>query len=1533
MAKIIFKPNPFEKDEIYFNARGKTITDCVNDFLFIRRDLVPHFFKGRFDVVLNDISLPNDLSFMNLLVYDEDEIYITPSVGTEAMAIYAIVTLIVSMILSYISYRMMAEDLDEMQNEKSKTYGFDKNVIMEEGDPIQLNFGTIQVVPAVIGSYIETPMVHDRKYMKAGADTFTISLTSEVDFTNTFTVTPAIPADPLAPKGIISIDIPFIMPGNGKMVDTGYGDEVWGGPTLKFEYNYKPEGGDWVGKQSWYNGEHLQIHRLDPDVASYEIEIKVKGLMAYMEHSNTYDEFGNITGYQDDYQDFQFVDYDNISCDVYYNSFSIASTTQHLNLLLAWGEGVIEGVREIYINDLPLSDYQDDEEPTIVRLEHRYGTDDQTAVEDFSSAVEAVSTETFPIELTEANPVSPSISMTATDCSSITIGFKSRIFEVTNSGVKDRSVSVKIEVSVYGSGVWTILDNSFEMTSKDTNFLYYSRKYSLETPGRYTMRITRLSPDAGGDDGDSATVYWQYFNAYSLVGYTYPGTALTSVKFIATEKISGGMPTLRGVVLGIIMTVPRIQVSSETVDFCHCYYDPYSAIYRIYDDTDYTFDVACDGLTSNTETQWTSNPFWIYYNCLINEEWGYGDRVGVDKVSFSDIMTAGKWADELVIVDEGGTGKEITSALTTFTSTTVTVTGASWEVDEHKNKYVRVAMVSSPVYSSDYQIRKIVSNTSDQITVLQWSTTPTNGFTIDIVKQMKKRFSFDGTLDKFVKVVDWFKSLLFIARANPVLIGTTYSVACDKQKLLSDTIMLTAGNVLDGSFSEQMQFKKPTHYTCSYLNAADFYKRAYHGVTAPDWTILDKRYDVNYDFFGITDTAHAMKMLEYLRNKDAYCSRTAVSKGMLDSILALPSERVKFSHPRPEWGWSGRVVDAGTDANGDYLTLDAPVTIEAATVYLLYVRVNELITEYEVDESLTGIGEVTTLYITTTWSSVPTAFEDLWILVNDTDNIEAKDFTIEGLKRSNENVPEFFLLEYNDSVYSDEEVVPTEIVSGLVHKKLPALAGLDVHLDWVLDLSTHTWAPHIFLSFELDQTAAYRSKIVKGRVFGSFRDGNVASRGVTDKGYDFSFDVDQLIINYPAKTLHDKTLFVNAALINESGGVGYLMSEDVVFYIDTSWAPPIGVNTVTIDWTNTDFYKDFYSIVVYWDPAGWRLNDSLKYEPIVHWNNGDNYYNYKKYVIAWAIVSDNGIYPDLDKVNIFERDVGNILKLDGTPETDEDILNDICLKSSSIRVDNMPYGTHWICFTVAAILADGRLAIDASNSPTYGLDWDWLQVKAPGGPGNTVEDIEVTNFEVYYNAQPGLVDVTEIHWDYMLEAPDIDGFAFFVRYQPFFWGWELSTTLPSNATSFIPNTYLDLTLENKENAFNHLITIMSVWKAEGRPYCFFMISDGVKYEVIRCNLALTNPVISPPGTWVVERGMEGTTAGEFLTGASFFFSPSEYTDNTALYDIPSARSFPLPQPVRITWAVHLTMCAYKLISEAPGYLRSYYAYPEAINQG
>ncbi|MDF2564840.1 MAG: hypothetical protein K0Q53_1235, partial [Massilibacillus sp.] len=208
---------------------------------------------------------------------------------------------------------------------------------------------------------------------------------------------------------------------------------------------------------------------------------------------------------------------------------------QYLNILLCGGEGPIDSISDIRINDNPISYYKG------VTVETRLGANDQMAIANFndtyddqSLAYELNTDGTWATQQTEGNAV---------EGLEITLQFPGGLYYVKDdSGLGNASVTVTMQYRKVGDTSWNDVTIATITAAKNTAFF---RTYRLDnlTANQYEVRA-QCTSKSGTNTRYSTHVYWTQLSSIMYDDFARPGKVLIGIKALATSQLSGGAPII-----------------------------------------------------------------------------------------------------------------------------------------------------------------------------------------------------------------------------------------------------------------------------------------------------------------------------------------------------------------------------------------------------------------------------------------------------------------------------------------------------------------------------------------------------------------------------------------------------------------------------------------------------------------------------------------------------------------------------------------------------------------------------------------------------------------------------------------------------------------------------------------------------------------------------------------------------------------------------------------------------------------------------
>ncbi|MCS3433710.1 host specificity protein J, partial [Klebsiella sp. BIGb0407] len=294
-------------------------------------------------------------------------------------------------------------------------------------------------------------------------------------------------------------------------------------------------------------------------------------------------------------------------------------------ILIGLGEGEFaDGItaKDILFDGTPIESTDGTVNYPGVTWEFRAGTQ----MQDYIPGMPAVENEiTINTALKANQPWTRAISNTQLSAVRVRLGVPALQRQTDDGDVVGYHVDYKIELSTDGGGYSTVLNGAFD--GKTTSL--YERSHRIDLPKANTgwqVRVTRSTPDSTSNritDTTNIAAYSEIIDAK----LRYPNTALLFVTFDA--KQFNNIPQISVKARGRIIRVPSN-------------YDPVSR----------TYSGTWDG---SFKWAYSNNPAWVYYDILLSERFGLGDRISAYQIDKWELYPIAQYCDQLVPDGRGGT--------------------------------------------------------------------------------------------------------------------------------------------------------------------------------------------------------------------------------------------------------------------------------------------------------------------------------------------------------------------------------------------------------------------------------------------------------------------------------------------------------------------------------------------------------------------------------------------------------------------------------------------------------------------------------------------------------------------------------------------------------------------------------------------------------------------------------------------------------------------------------------------------------------
>ncbi|WP_320723684.1 host specificity protein J [Enterobacter asburiae] len=298
-------------------------------------------------------------------------------------------------------------------------------------------------------------------------------------------------------------------------------------------------------------------------------------------------------------------------------------------ILLALGEGEFAGgltARDIYLDGTALENADGSQNFSGVAWEFRSGTQAQKYIQGIPGTEN---------EINVGSEVSSSTAWTRTftntQLSAVRLRLKwPSLFKQEDDGdLVGYSVNYAIDLQTDG-GTWqTVLNTS--VTGKTTSG--YERSHRIDLPqagSTWTIRVRKIIADANSAKiGDTMTL--QSFTEVIDVKLRYPNTALLYIEFDSSQ-FNGSIPQISCEPRGRVIRVPDN-------------YDPETRTYS--------------GIwTGAFKWAWTDNPAWIFYDLVVTDRFGLGNRLTAANIDKWTLYQVAQYCDQPVPDGKGGSGTE-----------------------------------------------------------------------------------------------------------------------------------------------------------------------------------------------------------------------------------------------------------------------------------------------------------------------------------------------------------------------------------------------------------------------------------------------------------------------------------------------------------------------------------------------------------------------------------------------------------------------------------------------------------------------------------------------------------------------------------------------------------------------------------------------------------------------------------------------------------------------------------------------------------
>ncbi|WP_031524709.1 host specificity protein J [Siccibacter colletis] len=302
-----------------------------------------------------------------------------------------------------------------------------------------------------------------------------------------------------------------------------------------------------------------------------------------------------------------------------------------LKMLIAISEGEIKGdltAQRIFLNDTPLANDNGSYNFTGVKWEYRKGTQDQTYIQGLPEVDNELSAN---VAVTTTTPWVRQFSNLTLDAVRIKLSLPAQYAYKDNGDMVGTVTQYAIDLSTDGAAWKTVVNGRFD--GKTTS--EYQRDHRIDLPSATTgwsVRVRRITADS------SSAKLVNGFKVFSFAEVIdnklrYPNTAVLYIE-VDSSQFSGSAPKVTCKPKGKLVRVP----------------DTYDPVSRTYSGT----------WSGSFKMAYTNNPAWIFYDLVLDEIYGMGNRVNASMIDKWELYAIAQYCDQKVSNGAGGTEPRFT---------------------------------------------------------------------------------------------------------------------------------------------------------------------------------------------------------------------------------------------------------------------------------------------------------------------------------------------------------------------------------------------------------------------------------------------------------------------------------------------------------------------------------------------------------------------------------------------------------------------------------------------------------------------------------------------------------------------------------------------------------------------------------------------------------------------------------------------------------------------------------------------------------
>ncbi|HHT5083229.1 TPA: TipJ family phage tail tip protein, partial [Klebsiella michiganensis] len=298
-------------------------------------------------------------------------------------------------------------------------------------------------------------------------------------------------------------------------------------------------------------------------------------------------------------------------------------------ILIALGEGEFAGAltaKDIYLDGTPLENSDGSQNFSGVAWEFRPGTQVQNYIQGIPGSENEIN---VGVEVSSKTAWSRSFSNTQLSAVRLRLKWPSLLKQEDNGDLVGNAVSYAVDLQTDGGSWQTVLESA--VSGKTTSG--YERCHRIDLPRATTgwvLRLRKVTEDANTSKTGDVMMLQSYAEVLDAK-LRYPNTALLYVEF-DSRQFNGSIPKIACSPRGRVIRVPDN-------------YDPetrqYSGIW-----------------TGAFKWAWTDNPAWIFYDLIVSDRFGLGNRLTSENIDKWTLYQVARYCDEPVPDGKGGEGTE-----------------------------------------------------------------------------------------------------------------------------------------------------------------------------------------------------------------------------------------------------------------------------------------------------------------------------------------------------------------------------------------------------------------------------------------------------------------------------------------------------------------------------------------------------------------------------------------------------------------------------------------------------------------------------------------------------------------------------------------------------------------------------------------------------------------------------------------------------------------------------------------------------------